>query len=301
MTRPGWYLNYKESSLRNLRVLRRQEPGPPVPCREEESKLNIVVCLKQILDPEVAPKDFKIDAAARRPAQGTAKLVMDSYAEYALEVAIQLKEKTGGKVTALCAGDKPTDEVLRRALALTADEAVRVWDPAWTDLDAPAVAHVLAHAIRKLGGADLVLVGRQAGDVERGLVGPLLAEELNAACTTNVARVEAAGDRVRLRREVDGGFTVVESSLPAVATITNDETNVPRLPKVKDLMMATRKPIALLGAGDLGLDAAAMAPGVALQELFVPTLDAKCELIEGDDGVAKAINLTNKLKDLKVL
>lgn len=268
---------------------------------KEESNLNIVVCLKQILDPEVAPKDFKIDPATRRPVQGNAKMVMDSYSENALEVAIQLKEKSGGKVIALCVGDKPADEVLRRALAVTADEAVRVWDPAWTELDAGAVAHILARAIRKLGGADLVLTGRQAGDVERGLVGPMLAEELGAACTTVVARVEASGDRVRLRREVDGGFHIIESRLPAVVTVTNDETNVPRLPKVKDLMMATRKPITVLGAGDLDLDAARLAPAVALQELFVPTLDARCEIIEGDDGAAKAVNLTNKLKDLKVL
>ncbi len=226
---------------------------------------------------------------------------MDSYSENALEVAIQLKEKSGGKVTALCVGDKPSEEVLRRALALTADEAVRVWDPAWADLDAGAMAHVLAGAIRKLGSADLVVCGRQAGDVERGLVGPMLAEDLGAACTTVVARVEVSGDRIRLRREVEGGFNVIESALPAVVSITNDETNVPRLPKVKDLMMATRKPITTLGAGDLALDDAKMAPGVALQELFVPTSDAKCEIIEGDDGAAKAINLTNKLKDLKVL
>lgn len=260
-----------------------------------------MVCLKQILDPEVPPKDFKIDPAAKRPVQGNAKLVMDSYAEYALEVAIQLKEKAGAQVTALCLGDKPADEVLRRALALTADAAVRVWDPAWADLDAAAVAHVLAAAIRKLGGADLILCGRQSGDLERGLVGPMLAEELGAACTTMVARVEAAGEGLRLRREAEGGFAVVESRLPAVLTITNDETNVPRLPKVKDLMLAARKPIAVLGAGDLPLDPALLAPGVTLEELFVPTMDARCEIIEGDDGAARAANLTQKLKDLKVL
>lgn len=264
--------------------------------------LRIVVCLKQILDPEIPPRDFRIDPATRRPVQGTAKLVMDSYAENALEVGLQLKEKVpGSTVTALCVGDKPADEVLRRALALTADQAVRVWDPAWTELDAPAVAHILARAIAKLGGADVVLCGRQAGDIERGLVGPMLAEELGAACVTAVARVEPAGDYLRLRREVEGGYAVVDTRLPAVLTITNDETNVPRLPKVKDLMMATRKPIQVLGAGDLDLDPARLVPRVVLADLFVPTQEARCELVEGDDGPAKAAALARRLRELKVL
>lgn len=248
------------------------------------------------------PKDFRIDPATRRPVQGSAKMVMDSYAEYGLEVAIQLKEKNPGtEVTALCVGDKPADEVLRRALALTADQAVRVWDPGWTDLDAPAVAHVLAAAIRKLGGADLVLVGRQGSDVERGLVGPMLAEELGAACTTLVARVEVQGERLRLRREADGGFVVVESRLPAVLSITNDETNVPRLPKVKDLMMATRKPIQVLGPADLELNPARLVPGIELRELFIPTQEGACEIIEGDDGPSRAAALAQRLRELKVL
>lgn len=265
-------------------------------------QLKIVVCLKQILDPEVPPKEFRIDPATRRPLQGNAKLVMDSYAEYALEVAIQLKDKApGSQVTALAVADKPGDEVLRRALALTADGAVRVWDAAWGDLDAPGVAHILARTIAKLGGADLVLCGRQAGDIERGVVGPMLAEELGAACVTTVARVEPAGDRLRLHREIDGGYAVVETRLPAVITITNDETNVPRLPKVKDLMMATRKPITLLGPGDLDLVAARLAPRLAQAELFIPSQEGQCEVLEGDDGAAKAKLLTQRLREIKVL
>lgn len=263
--------------------------------------MRIVVCLKQILDPEVSPKDFKVDPAAKRPVQGSAKLVVDSYSEYALEVGVQLKEKTGGELIALCVGDKPSDETLRRALALTADEAVRVWDPAWNDLDAAAVAHVLARAIRKIGGADLVLCGRQAGDLERGLVGPMLAEELGAGCATVATRVEISGNRARVRREAEGGYQVVEVRLPHVLTVTNDETNVPRLPKVKDLMMSARRPITVLGADELDLDSARMAPGVALLDLFVPRLDSACEWVEGDDGPAKAVSLAHKLKDLKVL
>lgn len=272
------------------------------PLGKGESVLKIVVCLKQILDPEIPPKDFKLDANTRRPVQGNAKLVMDSYAEYALEVAIQLKEKNpGSKVVALCLGDKPADDVLRRAYALTADEAVRVWDPAWADLDAPGVAHVLARTIAKLGGADLVLTGREAGDIERGVVGPMIAEELGYACSTITARVEAADGSATLRREVDGGYAMVSTRLPAVVTVTNDETNVPRLPKVKDLMMATRKPITTLGPADLDLDAAKLEPRLELLDVFIPVQESTCEMIEGDDGPSKAASLAQRLHELKLV
>lgn len=249
----------------------------------------------------MAPKDFKIDAATFRPVAGNAKMVLDSYSENALEVALQFREKFGGQITAICVGNKNTEEALRRALGFTADTAVRVWDPAWLEVDAGTVAHVLSRVIQKLGGADLILCGRQAGDVERGLVGSMLAEELGVACTTMVYQAEKVGNRLRLQRETDGGFQTVESRLPAVATITSGKTNVPRLTKVKDLIMASRKPITVLGAADLNLDPTRMSPSTALQELFIPVQNSRCEIIEGNDGPAKAVNLISSLRNLKIL
>ena len=265
----------------------------------EVETLNIVVCLKQILDPEIAVKDFKIDENNLRPIIGNAKMVMDSFAENSLEVAIQLREKYGGQVTAICVGDKPSDDVLRRACALTADTAVRVWDPEWSGLDAGAVAHVLARTIQKLGGADLILCGRQAGDIERGLVGSMLAEELGATCVTMVNQIEQAGDLFRC--ETDGGFKIVESQLPDVACVTSADTNVPRLPKVKDMMKAARMSINLFSAADLNLESTQMQQYIALQELYIPVQTGICELLEGDDGPAKAVELTSRLKELKIL
>lgn len=262
--------------------------------------MNIVVCLKQILDPEMAAKDFKIDSN-NKPVTGNVKMVIDSFAENSLEVALQLREKSGGSITALCVGDKPAEEALRRALGLTVDKAVRVWDPSWAELDAGAVAHILAKAIEKIGGADLILLGRQAGDIERGLVGPMLAEELNLACTTLAYNGEEAGGGLRLKCETDGGYVMVESRLPAVVTITSNETNVPRLAKVKDLMMASRKPIDVFGSADLSLDSARISPSTNLQELFIPVLNSTCELIEGDGGPELAMNLSKRLLELKAL
>lgn len=263
--------------------------------------MNIIVCLKQILDPEMAPKDFKIDTANRQPIQGNANMVMDSFSENALEAALQFRAKFGGEITVLCVGDKPADDVLRRAYSLTANAAVRVWDPAWPELDANNLAYILSNAVHKLGGADLILCGRQSGDIERGLVGPMLAEQLGAACVGMVYQIEKVGDLLNLKCEIDDGSQIVESHLPTVATITSNEANVPRLPKVKDVMMANRKPITVLSAADLNIDDSQVSPFTTLQDLFIPVQTSTCEMVEGDDGPAKAVNLASRIKDLKVL
>lgn len=265
--------------------------------------MQILVGIKQILDPEIPASEFKVDPATNKPVPGRAKFVMDSYSEYALEVALQFKEKNPGtKIVAVCVGDKPADEVLRKALALQVDEVVRVWEDGWDDLDAHALAQILGRVAERIGGADLALVGRQSGDAERGLVGPMLAEELKAACITLATRVEAGGDnQITVRREAGGGFVKVEIRLPAVVTVTNDDSNVLRLPKVKDIMMASRKPITVLRAADLGLDPGALAPRLRLRSLFVPELAGDCELVEGESGSEQAAGLARRLRELKVV
>jgi len=263
--------------------------------------MNIVVCLKQTLDPEIPPKDFKIDPATKKPIQGKAKSVMDSYAENALEVAIQLKEKTGSKVTLICVGDKSSDEVLKRGLAFTADEAIRIWDDSFVDMDARALAYVLACTIENIGGADLVLTGRQAADFERGSVGPMLAEELKSGCVTFVAKVEPEENGVKLTREVDGGFEIIESKLPLVLTVTSHEANVPRLPKVRDTMMAMRKLVSIKTVEELRLSVDSLESNIEITEVYVPKQEGKCEFIDGDEGSDKAINLATKLRKMKLI
>ena len=154
--------------------------------------MHIVVCLKQVIDPEIPPRYFKIDPATNRPEEGSGDMVMDSYAENALEAAIQLRDKIdGATVTALCLGDEESEDVLRRALAFTADQAVRVWDDEWESLDGQAIGYILAQTIINLGDVDLVLTGYQASDIEEGLVGTVIAEELSIPSVTLVSALEA--------------------------------------------------------------------------------------------------------------
>lgn len=264
--------------------------------------MHIVVCLKQVLDPEITPRYFKLDPDTNRPECSDADLVLDSFAENALELAIQLRDKTpGATVTALCLGDESSEDVLRRALAFTADSAVRVWDSAWENLDGQAVGHILAQTIKALGGAQIILAGYQASDIEEGLVGPVLAEELDISCMTFVSDLEIDQDRVNVTCETEEGYKRINILIPAVMTIISSEKNVPRLPKVKDIRLARSKPIRLIEAEELDLHQERCQPGVKLERAYVLNREISCEVLPGKDGVELAAGLADKLLALKIL
>ncbi len=252
--------------------------------------LRIAVCVKQILDPEIPVGAFRLDERGLEPeitGRPTAQ-VMDAYAANALETGLRLRDDVpGSRVTALCVGNAAAETVLRRAFALTADAAVRAWDESWRDLDALGVAHVLARVAEQVGPFDLLLCGREAGDIEEGVVGPALAEELALACVTLGRHVECGGRVLRVERAGDGFVTQVEATLPVVVTIAGSAGNVPRMAKARDTMLARMKPIVVCSASQLGVDPARVRPRVRLERLVLQELEGECEQILGDDRPAE--------------
>lgn len=266
--------------------------------------MHTIVCMKQIIDPEVPPHLFEIDAKEMKQVRGTHPLVISAYDEVAIEVGLQLKEKTDGKVTVITIGGEDTVESLHQALAMGVDQAIRVTDPAFGEADAFGKAQVLAAAIRKVGDYDLVLCGRQAGDVELGLVGPFLAEELDLPCASIIANVEPEDGKVRMQRSVDVGYQVLETATPFLATVTNDESNVPRYASVRGMLAARRAEIPVWSAEDLGLDVRKLgleAVQIRIDELWIPEREVECELIGGETGAEKAKNLVEYLKQEKLI
>lgn len=216
--------------------------------------MNILVCMKQILDPEIPARDFRIDPARKEAERGAADLVTNIFCENALETALQFRDKSGGgTITALSFGAASAEDSLRKALAMKADAAALVVNDGDPHPDPLAVAQVLAAAARKLGAFDLILTGRESGDWGAGQTGGLLAEELGWPCVSFVDAIESAGGRLRLKRQTESGFEIVEAQTPAVLTITNDEHNVPRIPKVRDVMAAHRQPLTTFTLADLGV------------------------------------------------
>ncbi|HSR42297.1 MAG TPA: electron transfer flavoprotein subunit beta/FixA family protein [Longimicrobiales bacterium] len=265
--------------------------------------MKIVCCVKQVLDPEIPPGAFHVAEDGRSPeVRGIPESrVIDSYGENALETAIQLRDGVGeGEVTALAVGGEEMDDALRRALAFTADRGVRVWDPSWGELDGITVGLLLAAAVDALGGADLILCGREASDVEEGVVGPAIAEALDLPCVTIARRVEIEEGRVRVERESDGLIEVVAAEPPAVITVTSSDANVPRMPKVRDVMLSKGKPIRVLGPADLGTGPSP-SPRARLLRLVKPEAGGECERIEGEDGRALAAALLDRLGREQVL
>src|SRR5256714_14497646 len=181
--------------------------------------MNILVCLKQILDPEIPARDFRVDAARREAERGAANLVTNIFCENALEVALQLRERVGdARITALSYGAPSAEDSLRKALAMKADAAALVTNDGDAHPDPLTVARVLAAAIRKLGAFDLIMVGREAGDWGAGQTGGLLAEELGLPCVSFVDRIESAGGKLPPTGETHNGWGEPRTRAPRAPT-----------------------------------------------------------------------------------
>jgi electron transfer flavoprotein beta subunit len=209
--------------------------------------------------------------------------VTNIFCENALETALQFRDAHAGKITALSCGPEGAEDVLRKALALRADDAVLVVSEA-ANSDPLFVAETLAAAIRKLGSVDIVMVGREAGDWGAGQTGGLLAEELGWPCISFAESFEpgAAAGAIAIRRQIDNGWETIEAAAPVVLTITNHDKNVPRIPKTRDVMQSYRKPLAKWTLAELGIDPGAAHRYYEVADLVIPQKETKCEFIAGE-------------------
>jgi electron transfer flavoprotein beta subunit len=247
--------------------------------------MKTLVCLKQILDPEISPRDFQVDSDRLEAASGSASLVTNIFCENALETALQLREENDGEITALTFGSDSAEEVLRKALALRVDHAYRIADPGIQHCTSAAAATVLAAAIKKLGTFDIIMLGREAGDWGEGQTTGLVAELLGLPCVSFVDKIDIVEVNVKLHRQTDFGREQLLAALPVVVSITNTESNVPRIPKTRDIMLAHRKQLTTWTLDDIGLDADKLAQAsnsTQVVELYVPEETNNCEFMTGD-------------------
>jgi electron transfer flavoprotein beta subunit len=219
-------------------------------------------------------------------------------------VALQLREKAGGKITALSLGEPEAQGAVKSAMGMGVDAGVLVSDPVLAGSDSFGVAHILAKAIQRIGLPDLILAGCVSGDTGNKMVGPLLAEELGIPSVAFVSRIEAKDGKVVARRIVEDGYELVESSMPVVASILSDDTNVPRYSKLKDIMAAARKTVPVWKAADLGVDPSRAGPGgrrLEVRDVAFVQRDSRCELVSGETPAEQAERLATRLRELKVI
>ncbi len=249
--------------------------------------MKIFVCVKQVPD----AKDVRLDPKTNTLAREGVESIMNPYDRHALEEAVRLKEAHGGTVTVLSMGPPQAEATLREAVSCGADEMVLASDRAFAGADTWATTYTLSMAIRKLGGADLILCGKQAIDGDTAQVGPGLAERMNMPCITYVRKVVAVADgAIRVERMMDDGYDLVEAELPALLTVVK-EINEPRIPSLKGKMKAKKQQLVMLSAADIEADPDQLGlKGSPTQvvRVFAPEMRGERAMIEGtvDEQVA---------------
>jgi len=243
--------------------------------------MNIIVCIKRV--PETTEADVFIDKSGKDIDKSGLVFDLNEWDSYAIEEAILLKEKLGGIVTVISMGGEESNESLRKCLAMGADDAIRLTDPAFDGSDGFATAKVLAEAIRKIP-YDLILAGTQAEDDGYGQVGVVLAELLGIPHAALVNRLEVQDKKGKVHRELEGGLEeVVEIDLPAVLTIQTG-INEPRYVSIMGIRKVAKKEIKTLGASDLNLkteEVGLSGSDIRLEKIFLPPVGEGAEMLEG--------------------
>jgi len=261
--------------------------------------MNIVVVIKQVPEIELV----RVDEAAGKVTLPSGPGIVNPFDEYAIEEALRIKEKIGGKVTAVTVGGERAESALRQALSVGVDEAIQVTDPAFEGSDPQAVAQILAAAVRKIGGVHLILAGKQAVDDDCAQVPAALAANLDWPQILFVRKTEQVSETEAIfQRTTEEGYDTVAAALPAVASVVK-EINEPRLPSLKGKMAAKKAPITKWSAGDLGVDLKTVGANSRTKTLKAtpPPPRKKGEIIEGETSDEIADKLVKKLRDGQVI
>ncbi|MBN1255454.1 MAG: electron transfer flavoprotein subunit beta/FixA family protein [Deltaproteobacteria bacterium] len=258
--------------------------------------MDIIVCIKRV--PEVAEIDLQVDQTGKSIKEEGLVFGVNDWDNYAVEEAVRIKEKHGGKVTAITVGSAESEEVIRRALALGADEAVMVTDPQADGSDAYAIAKVLAAAIKEIP-YDIILTGVLADDDGCAQVGVTLAELLGIPHATLVTAIEIEEKQVKIKRELEGGMEEeLVVATPALFTIQSG-INEPRYVSIMGIRKVAKKEVATRDLGTLGLSPNQVGPAgsfTTVERIFPPPVGEGAQILEGssDEVATKVMDVFQK-------
>jgi len=266
--------------------------------------MNMIVCVKQVIDPEAPPASFKIDPSSNTvvPPSGV-QPVISLFDENAVEAALRIKDAHGGKITAISLGINLLRDVVKKSLSMGVDELILLEDEAFAEGDSWSTAYALAMAIKKISEYDLIFCGRQAADWDAGQVGLGIAEILGLPSVTLAKKIDITDGKARVERVTADGYEVIEVSLPALITVSN-ELGEPRYPTIRGIMAAKKKEPIIWKPADIGGEPSQLGAAgrrTKLLKLFQPVRDGKCEIIEEDSPEEAAVSLALKLREAKIL
>jgi len=256
--------------------------------------LKIIACIKQVPDSEA-----KVKAEGGKVSWGDAPLVINPFDEYAVEGALQQREaNSGSTVTALCIGPESAREALKHALAMGADEAILISDPALNELDTVGAARVLAAAIQKIG-ADMVVFGRQTLDNGSGITPAQTARVLGWPMLGLAGQIKVQDGSVTVDRVIEEGRQTVSAKLPAVLSVVQS-IGEPRYPSFMGIRKASKANIPAWTLSELGTSAPE--PLVRRTELMNPPVqETSIEIITGETPAEIADKLADKILAEKIL
>ena len=246
--------------------------------------MKIAVCVKHV--PE---GHSRLDPASKR-LDRSGEGALNHFDANAVEEALRLKGDSDTEVVVVSLGPAKAADSLRKALAMGADRAVLVSDDAAAGSDLVATSKVLAKALER-ENADLVLFGHQASDADGAVLWAAVAERLHRPVVSQVAELKLQDGSLRLKRQTEFGYDVIEAPLPAVIAVS-DAINEPRYPSLKGIMGAKKKPFDTLSLGDIGVDAGDAGEAGSKTEVLAlgePPSRGDARKIEDDGSAAQQI------------
>lgn len=258
--------------------------------------MNIIVCVKQV--PDTA--EVRINPETNTLIREGVPSIINPYDLHAIEAALQIKDKTGGKVTVITMGPPQAEEALREAVSMGVDDVRLISDRAFAGADTWATSYTLYKAIEKLG-YDIILCGKQAIDGDTAQVGPEVAEFLDIPHVSYVRKIDDVGkDTIKVQRLMDDGYDVVEASLPVLLTVVR-EINTPRLPSLKGKMAAKKAVIAKMDMKEIGAEennVGLKGSPTQVRKIFAPEAKTDRKMLQGslEEQVS---SLVEELRGLK--
>jgi electron transfer flavoprotein beta subunit len=254
--------------------------------------MNIIVCIKQVPN----TTDVKIDPVTNTLIREGVESVINPFDTYAIEEAVRLKERFGGKVTVITMGPPQAENAIKEAISLGCDEGILVSDRKFAGSDTWATSYTLSKTIKKIGKFDMIICGKQAIDGDTAQVGPGIAAFLDIPQITFVKKIEDIKDSLmRAERMTEEGYDIIESPLPCLITVVK-EINEPRLPSLKGKMRAKKAEIKKLEAKDLDADPDLLGlkgSPTKVVKIFTPPPRKGGQILEGE-----VKDISGKLVDL---
>lgn len=252
--------------------------------------MDVVVLVKYVPDPAGTPKIGEDLLVQREGTDGT----LDPGDEYAVEAGLQAVEAHGGEVTLVSMGPEIAMGAIRKGMSMGAHQGVLVTDPALRGADALATARVLAATIGRRP-FDLVLTGAESTDGYTGTLPMAVAELLGVPALTFARRIHLEGDGVRIERQTDLGYDVLEGPLPALVSVTGSAAE-PRYATLKGIMASKTKPVEQLALADLGLSPGDVAPTQHVRSVSPAAVKGPGEIVEGDEALGRIVGFLAEAK-----